>query len=294
MIRKDGCAWVRVSGTDIRLVNPGSVARSVFFHIDLEFAARALQLVFFPPFLEIEIVAGPGCCAPGAKLRLHVDEPENHAAQMSEIAHCAALLEREDERNPAEDHHHVLGFDREQKGDQDLLFREKHSIREQQPINRAGGSNYLLVRIAERQVREYDTHARADAAQKIVLKKALRSPRLFDGRAEHPEREHVEKDVAGATETVQEKVSDQLPYRAVDHLRRHEFQKPEDFVAAHERAEEIDEIDADICNQQPLDAAWERPIEEGSATPVPGVVTHWNAANLRVGYQTLYLRSTPV
>src|SRR5438874_323944 len=97
MIRKDGSAWVRVSVAQASacafLVNPGSVARSVFFHIDLEFAARALQLVFFPPFLEIEIVAGPGCCAPGAKLRLHVDEPENHAAQMSEIAHSAALLE---------------------------------------------------------------------------------------------------------------------------------------------------------------------------------------------------------
>src|ERR1700733_300556 len=94
------------------LVNPGIFVGAVLLQVNFELLPRALQFVFFPALLKIEIEVAADS---RPELRLHVSESEDHAAEVRKIADRAAALERTHERDHAKDHDHVLGFDREKK-----------------------------------------------------------------------------------------------------------------------------------------------------------------------------------
>src|ERR1700688_3308118 len=100
--------------------------------INLKFFPRALQFIFLPSPLKIEVETL--AADPRSELSLHVDKAKEHAAQMRKIAHGASALERTHERNGAEDHHHILGFDREQEAHQNRLIRKQHAKGEQQAV----------------------------------------------------------------------------------------------------------------------------------------------------------------
>ena len=76
----------------------------------------------------------------------------------------------------------------------------------------------VAVRIAEKQTGDHHADARADAAKEVILQEPLRAPGVFDGRAEHPEHQHVEQNMPGPFRLVQKQIGGELPDRAVHHL----------------------------------------------------------------------------
>ena len=54
--------------------------------------------------------------------------------------------------------------------------------------------------------------AAAMPVDEVIPQKCFRAPHALELRAEHPQREHVEQDVADGTRVVQEHVGDRLPH----------------------------------------------------------------------------------
>src|SRR6267143_6044978 len=115
--------------------------------------------------------------------------------------------------------HQIRRFDRERKRKQkDFAVPVKHSERDQQAIYPA--------RSADRRNRRRDTgksriryryrdQRGPDNTEEIEFKKLARTPILFLLRTKHPQRQHIEKQVAQAS--MQERIADQLPYESIVH-----------------------------------------------------------------------------
>ncbi len=118
------------------------------------------------------------------------------------------------------------------------------------------------IRIAEEQVHQHDADARADSAEEVILEETSRSPGLLDGRAEHPERQHVEQDVEKPVWIVQEQVRNschtapRITYAGSVEAGK----RPGSTI----HRKEINQVDRDIRNDQPLYAARKRPVKEGN------------------------------
>ena len=97
----------------------------------------------------------------------------------------------------------------------------------------------------KRPARDHD--ARPDAANQVVGQEALRAPREREGRAEHPEREEVHRDVA--ERSVQPHVREWLPEIALvpDHDRSHREDRRE------AGAQLLGDEDHEVGDQQLLD-----------------------------------------
>src|SRR6185312_7521973 len=237
--------------------------------------AGALHFVFIPALREIELNAGSGPASNGAcELGLHVDEAEDHAPKVCEIADGAAALKRAQKSDYPEDHHHVLGFDRKQEAHQHGLIGEEHAEREQQSVDRARCANRRLILIPGEHVDDDHADARADAADEVILQEALRAPGFLNGGSEHPQREHVEEDMRKAAQAVQKQISNKLPDGEMHHHRRNQLERYKRSVADRARPEEVDQIDDDVRNDEPFYAGWKRPVEERGAGAEPRVVSH--------------------
>ena len=164
---------------------------------------------------------------------------------MGDIGHVAAALDGEGQGHDDQDRDEILGFEREGERDQqDFVLAEDHPERDEDSehsTGRAHGRDRGIsqhVGIGERnrgQGRAYD-------AEGIELHKAARAPGALEGRAKHPDAQHVAKPVPEFK--MQEAVGHQLPDGAVDNRLRLERQ-----VVAHP-AGDVDQGHAEEFKQQ--------------------------------------------
>src|SRR5215472_19207465 len=90
-------------------VGPRTPVGSMVFHVDLELLACPPPFVVLPPAGQVEALTGSGA-HPACELRTDVNEAEDHASQVGEIAYRSTRLERSQEGNGSEDRHHDLAF----------------------------------------------------------------------------------------------------------------------------------------------------------------------------------------
>lgn len=210
-------------------------------------------------------------------VRREIDEADERAAEMREVRYAVHASHREDLHRHVEDDE-IFRFDRQQEVDVDRTFRERHTEREEDSVDRTGRTDRRSDGSEHRrneQVRE----SAAESAQQIIDEETAGTPRVLQFHPEHPEREHVEEDVGEAG--VQEHVREQLPEREpgaerpesecmIEHLL-------EVQVADVETAEEHHpDEDRRIREQQHLDHRREErePAEETGTIVVTGLVGH--------------------
>src|ERR1700730_1487903 len=160
--------------------------------------------------------------------------------------------------------HQVFRFDRERKRkQQDFAVTVKHSEGDQQAVYPA--------RSADRRNRRRDAgksgisyryrdQGGPDDTEEIEFKKLARPPILFFLRTKHPQRQHIEKQVAQAG--MQERIGDQLPYESIVH-REKRHQAKIDFEVARKlrsyRSQDyLEEINCSANDDQPFAPPRER------------------------------------
>jgi hypothetical protein len=104
----------------------------------------------------------------------------------------------------------------------------------------------------------------------------LRNFRLLQRRTEHPEREHIEKQVPDAA--MQKQVGRQLPERQVEDDRYRRQRQHRDIGLQGPRRQAGQDENRRIDDQQPLDSSREVSVEKGTSGLVPGV---WHGGSLR-------------
>src|SRR6266853_3571387 len=173
-------------------------------------------------------------------------------------------LEGCDHDHKDNDAHQVFGFDGERKRKQkDFPVTVKHAERDQQAIYPSRSANRRNRRRDARQSRISYRHRDQrgpDHAEEIEFKKLARTPILLFLRTEHPERQHIEKQVAQAS--MQERIGDQLPYESIVHHEKGHQAKVDLEVAPNLRSyrsqDYLEEINGSADDDQPFDPPCER------------------------------------
>ncbi len=170
---------------------------------------------------------------------------------------AAGSAHRRQQRDRADDHHEVLRRNREDEVQQDRPMRKIAGVGEQDPVHRARGADgqrvVQLIRERERQERaQHRRQCRADAGDEIELHEEPAAPHPFQLHAEHPQREHVEKDVEDPA--MQKHVGDGLPEGKIfDDVRRPQAQPQRDG-----RHDQREQERADVGGNQHLDGRRQR------------------------------------
>src|ERR1700736_5395863 len=160
--------------------------------------------------------------------------------------------------------HQVFRFDRERKRKQkDFSVTVKHSERDQQavyPPRSADRRNRRRDSGKSRISHRHGDQRGPDNTEEIEFKKLARTPILLFLRTEHPQRQHIEKQVAQAS--MQERIGDQLPYESIVH-REKRHQAKIDFEVARKlrsyRSQDyLEEINCSANDDQPFDPPSER------------------------------------
>src|ERR1700730_4159759 len=160
--------------------------------------------------------------------------------------------------------HQVFRFDRERKRkQQDFAVTVKHSEGDQQAVyparsadrrnrRRDAGKSVISYR--------YRDQGGPDNTEEIEFKKLARPPILFFLRTKHPQRQHIEKQVAQAS--MQERIGDQLPYESIVHHEKGHQAKVDLEVAPNLRSyrsqDYLEEINCSANDDQPFDPPRER------------------------------------
>ena len=136
-----------------------------------------------------------------------------------------------EEFKKAVDRHKVLGLNRQEKVEVDLLVGVHHAKSEEQPEYGARGSDRRRHRQRLHEVQGLTTArcgvqvkslnvlpvvdpevqgGRAKSGHEVVEQKALAAPPVLERSSEHPQREHVAEDVPEPARVVQKEVGDEL------------------------------------------------------------------------------------
>src|ERR1051326_493497 len=138
-----GVPTLRLGGK-IALIYPRAALPAVFFHIYLELALGPLELplaVGAGRVREPHVEAGnPG---------LQIDESDDHAAQVGDVADAGIHAHRGVERDGGVDRYHVLGFDGKQEVHQHGLLGVADAEGQQHAVNGARRANGRAMRSEE-------------------------------------------------------------------------------------------------------------------------------------------------
>src|SRR4029077_13588377 len=160
--------------------------------------------------------------------------------------------------------HQIFRLDREGKRKQkDFSVTVKHSERDQQAVYPARSADRRNRRRDSGKSRisyRYRDQRGPGYTEEIEFKKLARTPILLFLRPEHPQRQHVEKQVAQAS--MQERIGDQLPYESIVHHEKGHQAKVDLEVARNLRSDRsqgyLEEINCSANDDQPLDPPRER------------------------------------
>ena len=141
---------------------------------------------------------------------LQIDIADQHASEMRGVRDAAAGKEGD----RADDQDEVLRRDREDEIQVDRPVRKVQSIREQQAEDRTGRADRcrtvnLLREFEGQQANQDGKGARSHPGHEVVFQEVARAPRALELSAEHPQRQHVDDEMADAR--VHEHVRDGLP-----------------------------------------------------------------------------------
>src|SRR6202049_603104 len=160
--------------------------------------------------------------------------------------------------------HQVFRFDRERKRKQKhFAVAVKHSERDQQPVYPARSADRRNRRrdAGKSRIRyPYRDQRGADNTEKIEFKKLARTPILFFLRTKHPQRQHIEKQMAQAC--MEERIGDQLPDESIVHHEKGHQAKIDFEVARKLRSyrpqDYLEEINCSANDDEPFDPPRER------------------------------------
>src|SRR5579872_1216058 len=212
-LQKKSAASVAVDWVGLVDASVPIIRASAGVYVELLPGADAIQLPL------VEAVADFENRMDAAVLQIQIADEQ--AKQMRRVRGAAGVAERRVQGDRSENRDAPLRRNPEDE-QQDRAFREVHRVREQQPVNRARRADdrnvaQLLGELERQEREEHRQHGGADAGDEVELQKKARAPHLFELRAEHPQREHVEQDVKDPA--VQEHVRDGLPQPQLVHER---------------------------------------------------------------------------
>src|ERR1700678_2835138 len=85
-----------------------------------------------------------------------------------------------------------------------------------------------------------------------------------------------------ALRVVQEQIRDRLPEEPAYGHRGDQFKRDEDSIADQPDGKKVNKINRNVRQNQPLDPAGKRAIEEGTATSITDVVAHGLTRRIQV------------
>src|SRR5579872_6880517 len=200
--RAGSAANSRIASFAMLLIHERVAVRAVLAQVDLKPLLGAAQLpglIFAIEVIEVYVEK------PQAQIRV----AEGHTTQVRHVADAAVDVQRAQERDCPDDHHHVFRLHGEDEKEQHDLVGIEHAEGDQQAEDRSRGADCVGAPVAHESIDGYIAYAGSDAAEKVVLEKTPRAPVLLEGGSKHPERQHVEQDVLNAA--MQEHVGRQLP-----------------------------------------------------------------------------------
>src|SRR3984893_7532241 len=173
-------------------------------HVDLKLLRRLLAPPAVVRVTRAEVTFRKAEQETAARHEFHVNETEEQSAQMSKVGDSTlGRLEGCDHDHKDNNAHQVFRFDRERKRKQKVFsVTVKHSEGDQQAVYPARSADRRDRRRDSGKSRisyRYRDQRGPDNTEEIEFKKLARTPVLLFLRSEHPERQHIEKQVAQAT-----------------------------------------------------------------------------------------------
>src|ERR1700722_13626312 len=172
-------------------------------HVDFKLLRRPPPLPAVILIAETEISLGRAKHESAGRDELDVEKSEKQSAKVSEVRHSTLRrLEGCNHHNEDNDPDQVFGFDRERKRkEEDLAVAVKHSEGDQQAVDSTRSPDGWNQRRRARQPRVGNPHRYQRCTgntEKIKFEELARTPILLLLRAEHPQRQHVDQQVAHA------------------------------------------------------------------------------------------------
>src|SRR5262249_24580974 len=146
----------------------------------------------------------------------HTGRPEvqvaaQHAAKVSHVCDATAGSENGGEESDSPQHHHeILRGDRKDQEVNDSI-RKQDSIGQENSVKCAGSSDGGHMRVAPgEQEKKHHHESCPDSTHEEKPRELPGAPNLLQLGTEHPESEHIEKNVEDVSGVVEKDVGDQL------------------------------------------------------------------------------------